>query len=113
MHAIVADIRFLLQTQLLPLRQDLPSQRFRRRLSWVGGPEHLAPEICPGELGSLPLHSEIVDGRTWQSKLRPHGHEEAIEDVHGVLAVHLDEATIETATKLHQFLRGLRLSPLL
>mmetsp|Transcript_92038 Transcript_92038/g.265615 ORF Transcript_92038/g.265615 Transcript_92038/m.265615 type:complete len:221 (-) Transcript_92038:103-765(-) len=110
-HAVVAHVRLRLQAELLPLGQDLPAQRVCRRLFWVSGAQDLAAEVLPRELPGVPLDGVVVDLRARFRELRAHGHEEAVEDVDGLLALDLHEAAVEAAAELDQLLRVLRLGP--
>mmetsp|Transcript_92043 Transcript_92043/g.265633 ORF Transcript_92043/g.265633 Transcript_92043/m.265633 type:complete len:221 (-) Transcript_92043:103-765(-) len=111
MHAVVPDVRLCLQAQLLPLGQNLPAQRVRRCILRVRGAQDLSTEVLPRQRRGVPLDGVVVDLRARLRELRAHGHEEAVEDVHGVLALHLNQAAVEAAAELDQLLRVLRLGP--
>jgi len=111
-HAVVTDIGLRLETELLPLGKNLPSQGLGRGLGRVCWTQHLASKVRPREILRVPLHGVVVDLCSRLGELRSHRHEEPIEDVHGLLAIYFYEAAVEAATQLNQLLGILGLGPL-
>merc|ERR1740123_2642937 len=111
MHTVVAHVWLRLETKILPFCQYLATQRVCWCFRWVGWSKQIPTEICPRQRCRIPLDRIVKDLRTWFRELRPHGHEEAVEDVE-CLATSLDETAVETAAKLHKLLVSLSLCPL-
>mmetsp|Transcript_19987 Transcript_19987/g.23952 ORF Transcript_19987/g.23952 Transcript_19987/m.23952 type:complete len:331 (+) Transcript_19987:83-1075(+) len=106
--SIVSSVGDLLQPKLLPLRHDQPPHAISWGVSRVCRSENGASEISPGQVLGVPFDNVVVDASAGKDKLRPHGHEEAVENVDV-----LDKTAVETATKLDQLVSLLCLSPLL
>mmetsp|Transcript_96928 Transcript_96928/g.167184 ORF Transcript_96928/g.167184 Transcript_96928/m.167184 type:complete len:712 (+) Transcript_96928:981-3116(+) len=81
MHTIVSDVGLRLQTQVFPLLIDLTTERARLSTSGVGSSQDLATEVGPRQLGGVPLHQHVGDGRICLGILLPHGHVEAVDDI--------------------------------
>eukprot|EP00756_Hemistasia_phaeocysticola_P022746 Hpha_TRINITY_DN15850_c1_g7::TRINITY_DN15850_c1_g7_i3::g.192247::m.192247 len=110
-HTVVALVRLRLQPKLLPLRQDLSTQRRRRPLLRVRRPEQLPPELGPRVVRRRPVHHEVVHLSPRSHVSLPHRHEEGVEHVQR-LPLHLELPAVEASAKLHPVPRRLHLLPL-
>ena len=111
-NSVVPRVRHLLQAELLPVRHHNPTERVRRGLRRVGRSENLVTEILPRKRSGLPLDDVVVDREARGGELGAHRHEEAIEDVDRVLALHLNQTAVEAAAELDELLGLLADAPL-
>mmetsp|Transcript_38403 Transcript_38403/g.108526 ORF Transcript_38403/g.108526 Transcript_38403/m.108526 type:complete len:420 (+) Transcript_38403:293-1552(+) len=86
------------EAKLLPVVKDQPAQGALGGGGGVCGAKHLAAEVLPAEGGGIPLDSEVVDPGRWLCELAPHGHVEAVNDVH----VFIELAAVEAAAELDE-----------
>ena len=100
MDTVVTSVGLGLQTELLPLGEDDTTEGVNGGISRVGGTKDLATEVSPGQVSGIPLNNEVGDGGTFLNELGTHGHEEAVEDVDGLLTLNGDQTTVESTTEL-------------
>ena len=100
MDTVVTSVGLGLQAKLLPLGEDDTTEGVSGGISRVGGAKDLTTEVSPGQVSGVPLNNKVGDGGSSLDELGAHGHEEAVEDVDGLLTLNGDQTTVESTTEL-------------